>query len=350
MRLAALFVLFALPALTAATLCAAGAGAEQQPKCPLPAAPYAAAALRRAQAAACDSGYWQCGTGSCAGCCENSCKTCTCSTCKSCSSSASSTDSGGIGASIGGAVAGIVIAVLVRWYLWRMCCRPAPVQPAADQAHMQHMHYPQQQQCVGHFGGFPAARPTFSRPPYFFPPHRIRLIYAQFVIPQFGPIGLGFGDGGLVTSVAPGGQAERAGIRAGTFLIAANGAAMGGQPAHAIVAALAASPRPLALLVGQPVLPVQPLPQAAYAPQQPPPAAFQAVIPKDGPIGLGLGDGGYVTGVAPGSQAELAGIRVGSLLVAINGAGVGGLPVERIGAALAAAPRPLTLSFAVAPQ
>ena len=62
------------------------------------------------------------------------------------------------------------------------------------------------------------------------------------------------------------------------------------------------------------------------------------------------GYGGYVTGVAPGSQAELAGIRVGSLLVAINGAGVGGLPVERIGAALAAAPRPLTLSFAVAPQ
>ena len=185
-----------------------------------------------------------------------------------------------------------------------------------------------------------------------FSPLTLRLVFTQFTIPNEGPIGLGFGDGGLVTSVAPGGQAERAGIRAGNLLVAANGASMSGQPVQAIVAALVASPRPLVLLVGQPVLPVQPLPQAAYAPQQSysQAAPFQAVIPKSGPIGLGLGDGGYVTGVAPGSQAELAGIRVGSSLVAINGLGVGGLSVEGIGAALAAAPRPLTLSFAAAPQ
>jgi S1-C subfamily serine protease len=58
-----------------------------------------------------------------------------------------------------------------------------------------------------------------------------------------------------------------------------------------------------------------------------------------------LGEGGVVTGVVPGGQAEGAGVPPGAVLLAVNGSSVWGLPQRAVVDALAASPRPLSLSF-----
>jgi membrane-associated protease RseP (regulator of RpoE activity) len=97
--------------------------------------------------------------------------------------------------------------------------------------------------------------------------------------------------------------------------------------------------RPLVLVLARPA--AAPAAAAVYS-------TLSATIPAPGPIGMEVSAGGVVTRVVPGSQAELAGVQVGHVVLAVGGTAVEGMAVASMVALLAASPRPLGITLRAA--
>jgi hypothetical protein len=195
-----LFLALALAALSASAV------ELTEAKSPLLPHPYSSAlagATRRAQSESCSSSERLCGTGSCAGCCPNSCSSCTCKTCTQCSSASSTA----------GIASGISIALLLICCGIRRACRPnaqaAGVEPAAPEVLVLREQGP--------------AAPYMQAPPW-----GGHTFFSLNVVSE-GPLGLSLqrsdaaGGGLVVLTVDPAQQCAGMGVCAQDVLHAING-------------------------------------------------------------------------------------------------------------------------------
>jgi hypothetical protein len=320
---------------------------------------------RRLQTCTGSPGDWQCGTGSCAGCCPSRCSSCTCSTCTNCASASSSGSGGGGGSAVAGILIPLSILLLCFAYVQlRRRCFPQAVAPDAP-------------------GG---------APPYAAPPPHLHLaapapyphaVYpdpalhhrVSFLVTQGGPLGAQLvpapgGAGVVVHGVAPGALAGS--IFPGDRLFSVGGVDALALPPGSAIALLQRAPRPLQLeflrrnAPGGAAAPHagadDPTPptivkEAAFAfaaPAAPPPdpALHHAVgcsITRAGLVGLGLapapgGAGVVVERVAP-DTAVAPPPQAGDRVLSINGADMLMAPFPAVIAALQSSPRPAPITF-----
>ena len=352
---AALIVLF-FPFFTRATATHDAADRKK-----LPENPYATGGvLRRLQY--CSAGTWQCGSGSCAGCCSNSCSSCTCSTCTNCgsgsSSSSSSYSSSSSSSLSGGAIVGIIIAVLSILSGIAVACARAGV------CNRQVVMPP-----------VPPPHLNLATPPALYPvgtPDPALHYRVAVCVQKSGPLGLQLapapaGVGVEVSGLPPGALVE--GLLLGDRLLSVGGAPALLLPLGDANALLQQAPRPLLLEFlrrndaapppppcaddpAQPTIAKEATLAAAAAAAPPDPSQHHTVacsITRPGLVGMGLapapgGAGVVVDSVAPNTAIAPA-PKPGDRVFSINGVVLLMAPFPHVIAALQGAPRPAPISF-----